>query len=198
MGVCGIPIRCGVSGVAASSHQAPTTLYPTTKNSLKGAALLPRLLLSFSHKEITNMNDFALTDEQLSVIHHPIGRHARVLAVAGSGKSFTMACRIQHLVQECHVAPHAIRVLMFNRLAREQFRTHLDRTGLPDTMQPEVHTFHSFSFQVINTMVRIGVLPGLTQFWTGEKEELVWLAAKRAIESLEGQHQIPPDTIVTE
>ena len=140
----------------------------------------------------------SLTDEQLSVIHHPIGKHARVLAVAGSGKSFTMACRIQHLVQECHVAPHAIRVLMFNRLARQQFRTHLDRTGLPDTMQPEVHTFHSYSFRVINTMVRIGVLPGLTQFWTGEKEELVWLTAKRAIECLERKGCIPPNTIETE
>jgi DNA helicase-2/ATP-dependent DNA helicase PcrA len=144
------------------------------------------------------MNEFTLTEEQLAVIHHPIGRHARVLAVAGSGKSYTMACRIQYLVQECHVAPHTIRVLMFNRLARQQFCTHLDRTGLPDTMQPEVHTFHSFSFQIINTMVRIGVLPGLTQFWTGEKEELVWLTAKRAIESLERKGCIVPNTIETE
>ena len=111
------------------------------------------------------MKEISLTDEQLTVIHHPLGMHARVLAVAGSGKSFTMACRIQHLVQECHVTPHSIRVLMFNRLACQQFRTHLDRTGLPDTMQPEVHTFHSFSFQVINTMVRIGVLPGIAR-WT--------------------------------
>ena len=71
------------------------------------------------------MKEILLTDEQLNVIHHPLGRHARVLAVAGSGKSFTMACRIQHLVQECQVAPHTIRVLMFNRLARQQFRIHL-------------------------------------------------------------------------
>jgi DNA helicase-2/ATP-dependent DNA helicase PcrA len=144
------------------------------------------------------MKEINLTEEQQAVIHHPIGKHARVLAVAGSGKSYTMACRIQHLVQECHVTPHAIRVLMFNRLARQQFRIHLDHTGLPDTMQPEVHTFHSFSFQIINTMVRIGVLPGLTQFWTGEKEELVWLTAKRAIESLERLHRIPPNSIETE
>jgi DNA helicase-2/ATP-dependent DNA helicase PcrA len=144
------------------------------------------------------MKEFFLTEEQQAVIHHPIGKHARVLAVAGSGKSFTMACRIQHLVQDCHVAPHAIRVLMFNRLAREQFRAHLDCTGLPDTMQPEVHTFHSFSFQVINTMVRIGVLPGLTQFWTGEKEELTWLTAKRAVESMERQHSIPPNSVEAE
>lgn len=144
------------------------------------------------------MKEITLTEEQQAVIHHPIGKHARVLAVAGSGKSFTMACRIQHLVQDCQVAPHSIRVLMFNRLAREQFRTHLDQTGLPDSMQPEVHTFHSFSFQIINMMVRIGVLPGLTQFWTGEKEELVWLTAKRAIESLERQHRIPPNSIESE
>ena len=34
-----------------------------------------------------------LTQEQLQVVHHPLGQHARVLAVAGSGKSTTMAHR---------------------------------------------------------------------------------------------------------
>ena len=135
------------------------------------------------------MKDISLTEEQQAVIHHPIGKHARVLAVAGSGKSFTMACRIQYLVQDYHVAPHAISVLMFNRLAREQFRSHLEHTGLPDTLQPEVHTFHSFSFRIINAKVRIGVLPGLTQYWRGEKEELVWLTAKRVIRNLERLHR---------
>ena len=135
------------------------------------------------------MKDISLTEEQQAVIHHPIGKHARVLAVAGSGKSFTMACRIQYLVQDYHVAPHAIRVVMFNRLAREQFRNHLDKSGSLDTLLPEIHTFHSFSFQVFNTMVRIGVLPGLTQFWTGEKDELVWLTAKRVSRNLERLHR---------
>ena len=144
------------------------------------------------------MDDICLTEEQMAVIHHPIGMHARVLAVAGSGKSFTMACRIQYLVMDCNIPPHAIKVLMFNRLARHQFRVHLDRTGLPDFLQPEVHTFHSFSFHVINEMVRIGVLPGLTQFWTGEKEELIWLTVKRSIERLERQRRIPPNSIGTE
>ena len=32
-----------------------------------------------------------LTPEQLSVVHHPLDQHARVLAVVGSGKSTTMA-----------------------------------------------------------------------------------------------------------
>jgi DNA helicase II / ATP-dependent DNA helicase PcrA len=144
------------------------------------------------------MNNIHLTEEQQAVIHHPLDAHARVLAVAGSGKSFTMACRIRHLVQDCQVAPHAIRVLMFNSLARQQFRTHLERTGLPEALQPEVHTFHSFSYQVIREMVRIGVLPGLTQFWTGEKEELIWLTVKRAIESLEKQQRIPRGAVESE
>ena len=34
-----------------------------------------------------------LTQEQLQVVHHPLGQHARVLAVAGSGKSTTMVSR---------------------------------------------------------------------------------------------------------
>ncbi len=144
------------------------------------------------------MNDIALTEEQLCVIHHPIGKHARVLAVAGSGKSLTMAYRIQHLVKDCHIQPHSIRVLMFNRLARQQFQHHLDRIRLRDVLQPEVHTFHSFSFKVINTMIRIGVLPGLTQFWSGEKEEVIWLTAKRAINNLERKTIIPEDTVETE
>jgi len=144
------------------------------------------------------MDQFILTDEQQAVIHHPLGTHARVLAVAGSGKSFTMACRIQYLVEHCQVSPHAIRVLMFNRLARQQFQAHLMRTGLPDTLQPDVHTFHSFAFQIISAMIRIGVLPGLTQFWTGDKEELCWLTTRRAIENLEQQRVIKPGAIETE
>ena len=32
-----------------------------------------------------------LTEEQQLVVHHPLDHHARVLAVAGSGKSTTMA-----------------------------------------------------------------------------------------------------------
>jgi DNA helicase-2/ATP-dependent DNA helicase PcrA len=144
------------------------------------------------------MKDIHLTNEQQAVIHHPVGMHARVLAVAGSGKSFTMACRFRHLVLDCHIPPHAIRVLMFNSLARQQFHTHLEQTGLPEVLQSEVHTFHSFSYRVIREMVRMDVLPGLTQFWTGEKEELIWLTVKRAIENLERKKQIPPESVESE
>ena len=68
-----------------------------------------------------------LTHEQLQVVHHPLGQHARVLAVAGSGKSTTMAHRIKYLVLEHHVRPNTIQVLMFNALARKQFTRHLNK-----------------------------------------------------------------------
>ncbi len=110
-----------------------------------------------------------LTQEQLSVVHHPLDQHARVLAVAGSGKSTTMAHRIKHLVLEHAVPPATIQVLMFNALARKQFTAHLDKIGLAETQQPLVHTFHSFSFHIINEMVKRGYLPPRHAFWLGDK-----------------------------
>jgi DNA helicase-2/ATP-dependent DNA helicase PcrA len=132
-----------------------------------------------------------LTSEQLDVINHSIGKHARVLAVAGSGKSITLAYRIKHLAQDQRAPPGSIRVLMFNKLARKQFRKHLEQVGLPDVLQPEVHTFHSFSYKVIRKMTNSGVLPELLQFWIGDKKELILLTIKRAIANLEKEKRIP-------
>ena len=141
------------------------------------------------------MTQQILTPEQQQVIHHPLGEHARVLAVAGSGKSTTMAHRIKYLILEENVRSNAIQVLMFNTLARKQFTSHLHRVGLPETLQPVVHTFHSFSFHIINQMVKSGVLPTSTQYWLGDKSELIWLTVKRAITSLERSKQIPTEAV---
>ena len=73
-----------------------------------------------------------LTPEQEQVVAHPLGEHARVLAVAGSGKSTTMAHRIQHLVCDLDIRPATIQVLMFNSLARKQFIAYLGKVGLPN------------------------------------------------------------------
>lgn len=141
------------------------------------------------------MTQPSLTPEQQLVVEHPLGQHARVLAVAGSGKSTTMAYRIKHLVQDCGVRPSTILVLMFNSLARKQFSTHLDRSGLPEALHPSVHTFHSFSFQVINQMTKYGFLPANTQYWLADKSELIWLTVKRAISNLERSEVIPVEAV---
>ena len=141
------------------------------------------------------MTQQTMTPEQQQVIHHPLSQHARVLAVAGSGKSTTMAHCIKYLVLEEDVRPNAIQVLMFNTLARKQFTSHLHRVGLPETLQPVVHTYHSFSFHIINQMVKSGVLPYNTQYWLGDKSELIWLTVKRAITSLERSKSIPTEAL---
>ena len=148
------------------------------------------------------MTEIRLTDEQLQVTQHPIDKHARILAVAGSGKSITLAYRIRHLIIDERVTSGSIRVLMFNALARKQFHKHLDRVGLPEVMQPKVETFHSQCYRIIRKQMSDGVLPEITQFWLGDKEELIWLTVKRAINDLERANRIPyaavnPDEAMT-
>jgi DNA helicase-2/ATP-dependent DNA helicase PcrA len=136
-----------------------------------------------------------LTPEQEVVVHHPVGNHARVLAVAGSGKSTTLAHRIKYLIESYQSPPNAMLVLMFNTLARKQFISHLDRIGLPSNLQPPVHTFHSFSFQVINEAKKAGLLSVKTQFWLSDKSEYIWACLKRVIGDLEKTKKIPPDSV---
>ncbi len=118
-----------------------------------------------------------------------------MLAVAGSGKSTTMAHRIKHLVLDLNISPSAIQVLMFNNLARKQFKVHLDKVGLPENLQPSVHTFHSFAWKVINQCIREGILPASTQFWLADKAELIFLTVKRAIANLEKERRILPESV---
>ncbi len=136
-----------------------------------------------------------LTKEQIEVVHHPEDCHARVLAVAGSGKSTTLAYRIKHLIENNHCAPTAIQVLMFNSLARKQFYKTLDKVGLPQNLQPSVHTFHSFSFQVIHEAIKQGYLAPKTQFWLSDKTEFIWMSIKRIISDMEKAHQIQPESV---
>ena len=91
---------------------------------------------------------------------------------------------------------------MFNALARKQFRKHLIRVGLSDSLQPEVDTFHSFCYRILRRQIGDGVLPETIQFWLRDKEELILLTVKRAINNLERTRQIPyaavdPDEALT-
>jgi len=139
------------------------------------------------------MTKSQLTPEQKLVVNHPFGQHARVLAVAGSGKSTTMAYRIKYLIQEGGIQSDCIMALMFNSLARKQFNAHLEKAGV--SIKPPVHTFHSFSFQVIHRAMQCELLPASTQFWLSDKEELIWLMVKRAINNLEKSKKIPSEMI---
>ncbi|MCY4438048.1 MAG: ATP-dependent helicase [Chloroflexi bacterium] len=128
-----------------------------------------------------------LTNEQQQVIEHPDGLHGKVLAVAGSGKTTTMAYRIKHLLQEHQVASHQIQVLMFNRYAREQFIEKLTEIGVSEGQQPPVQTFHGYSYGVINTLGY--------RTWIGDSEGLAHLALKKAISQVCRTKRLDEDEI---
>jgi DNA helicase-2/ATP-dependent DNA helicase PcrA len=99
-----------------------------------------------------------LTEEQLRIVKHGHG-HARVSAVAGSGKTTTMVARIGHLL-ETDVPADKILILMFNRSARDAFEeamvTSLAHLNRP---LPEVRTFHSFGLRLVNSFTKKAMLP---------------------------------------
>jgi DNA helicase-2/ATP-dependent DNA helicase PcrA len=99
-----------------------------------------------------------LTREQLNIVEHS-GGHARVSAVAGSGKTTTMVARIGHLL-ESDTAAENILILMFNRSARDAFQVamekHLSYLNRP---LPEVRTFHSFGLRLVKSFTKKGALP---------------------------------------
>ncbi|UXZ55284.1 ATP-dependent helicase [Halomonas sp. 7T] len=97
-----------------------------------------------------------LTAEQQAVVSHSKG-HARVAAVAGAGKTTTMAARVLHLLAH-DVSPKRILVLMFNRSARDDFQRRLHSMAPKGQPLPDVRTFHSLGHRLTQSLCRWGAL----------------------------------------
>ncbi|MFI8750727.1 ATP-dependent helicase [Vreelandella lionensis] len=97
-----------------------------------------------------------LTAEQQAVVHHREG-HARVAAVAGAGKTTTMAARVLHLLGS-GVPPRRMLVLMFNRSAKDDFQRRLASMAPAGQPLPDVRTFHSLGHRLTQSLCRWGAL----------------------------------------
>ena len=97
-----------------------------------------------------------LTAEQQAVVNHQAG-HARVAAVAGAGKTTTMAARVLHLLAN-DVPPKRILVLMFNRSAKDDFQRRLASMAPAGQALPDVRTFHSLGHRLTQSLCRWGAL----------------------------------------
>jgi DNA helicase-2/ATP-dependent DNA helicase PcrA len=135
-----------------------------------------------------------LTEEQQQVVNHPRGAHARVCAVAGSGKTSTMVARVKHLVKCDHVNPEHICVLMFNKLARHQFEEKLKQELSPE-LCPAVNTFHSFASRIINRTINAGFMQQISEYWIEDKEEQVRRTVHTAIRNLAISRMIVDDRV---
>ena len=114
-----------------------------------------------------------LTPEQQQVIRHPDG-HARVVAVAGAGKTTTLTHFIAERLTQ-GVSPRRMLVLMYNRAARVDFERKLGLL-LPRQPLPEVRTFHSLGLRIYQRLIADGVLPPFQgkPLSDGEAEPVVW------------------------
>ena len=125
----------------------------------------------------------ALTPEQLSIVHHQQG-HARVIAVAGAGKTTTLV----HFIQQRLLAgsnPKRMLVLMYNKAAQTDFQIKLQTViRQPDGISgfqyhgplPDVRTFHALGFKIYHRLISEGHLPGIQQdlIGAGEMDGVVW------------------------
>ncbi len=110
-----------------------------------------------------------LTDEQRDIITAPY-EHAVVTAVAGSGKTFTLAWRIRYLLEQGH-DPARLLVLMFNRSARRDFERKLQEVTRDSGLAlPEIRTYHAMGLRLYRRFVQDGHLPPFSDAILSEQE----------------------------
>lgn len=89
-----------------------------------------------------------LTDEQKRAASHT-GKHARLLAGPGTGKTHSLTRRVLYLVEEKGVEPNKILVLTFTRAATAELKNRV-KTDLGDKSQLlHISTLHSFALKTI-------------------------------------------------
>src|SRR5690606_3950078 len=97
-----------------------------------------------------------LTAEQSAAAHHS-GAHARIVAVAGAGKTATLTHYLVNRIQS-GAAPERLLVLMYNRAAQQNFQQRL-QLMLPSHQMPGVRTFHALGLRLYQRLIQAGALP---------------------------------------
>ena len=126
-----------------------------------------------------DLPDF-LTNEQRAIITAGY-EHSVITAVAGSGKTSTLAWRIRYLLQQGH-DPARIAVLMFNRSARVDFERKLQEVCHQSGLAlPEIRTYHAMGLRLYKRFVREGYLPNFSAKILTEQEISfqAWLLTRR-------------------
>lgn len=114
-----------------------------------------------------------LTSEQAAIISHQ-GSHAKVVAVAGSGKTTTL-CEFIAAKIEQGIPAKRLLVLMYNRSTREDFQQRL-RQRLPGQPQADIRTFHALGYKLYQALIQRGALPPIKQnpLSQGQFEQQLW------------------------
>lgn len=101
-----------------------------------------------------------LTDEQRNIVQHYQGA-AIVYAVAGAGKSTTMAHRVQHLVQVHGVPASRILVCSFSKATVNDIVHKLEKLSVPSV---SCYTFNALGRKIVQKTIQQG-------YWSAFNEE---------------------------
>lgn len=120
---------------------------------------------------------------QLDVVRAPLGKHIRVNASAGSGKSTTCCHRVKYLL-ESGVSPERIVVLMYNNKAEAEFQETLDSL-IGSESKVKVRTYHKFAKRLLEALVAEGLVK---QFSLVSNEFTLSNAKQRSFEAGLGEY----------
>jgi len=118
-----------------------------------------------------------LTEEQQAIADHP-GGHAKIIAVAGSGKTTALLHYIKNRLHS-GTDPQRILTVMYNRSARDDFQARLQK--LCSGRMPPVQTFHSLGYRLYQQMIARGHIARANL--TPLPQSLVQLQIWKAIEA---------------
>jgi DNA helicase-4 len=99
----------------------------------------------------TCLNGLSVDDEQADAIG-AVGRHVKLTARAGSGKTRTLTARAAFLIDGCRVDAREVLLLAFNRKAAAEMATRLQGFGI---RCPQVLTFHALARAIVRPDERI-------------------------------------------
>lgn len=96
-----------------------------------------------------------LTAEQQAAVAHS-GGHARIVAVAGAGKTATLT---HYLARRTAASSAPILVLMYNRAAQLAFTARLSSVCRAGKVTPQVRTFHALGLSMYKRLIGAGLMP---------------------------------------
>ncbi len=114
-----------------------------------------------------------LSAEQKQIIAHEDG-HAKVIAVAGAGKTTTLALFIERRLQMGQ-NPRRMLVIMYNKSAQLDFNDKL-KSLMPAVPLPRVRTFHALGLKIYQSLIEEGVLSPFKEelISQSEQEFILW------------------------
>ena len=114
-----------------------------------------------------------LSHEQQQIIAHQTG-HAKVIAVAGAGKTTTLAMFIQQRLL-LGQNPRRLLVIMYNKAAQQDFTAKLTSI-LSGGILPQVRTFHALGLKIYHGLINEGLLSPFKDdlISQSEQEHTLW------------------------